>query len=118
MAHKKKSPAPKKAHLGKSTAVKKAAHPKAAPVLKPKPASAGADKGKPTGAVKRKLLVHKSAKPITFSLDEVRAIAKTNAKKTEPTKVKPATYSPSPRGAQNGSPTQWAEKPPIPNPRL
>lgn len=103
-------------------------HPKSAASRKPalpakkasaaKPAAPGrgqpaAGKASPASDLKRRLLERKSAKPIAFSLDEVREIAKKNAKKTAqaagPEASKPA------KDARTDLPAKGASRPPTPN---
>src|SRR5258708_1491329 len=72
---KNKQPAPAKKPAAKPVPAKKAPAPEAK-----KPAVAG--KKLSAADLKRKILERKAAKPIAFSLDEVRAIAKTNTKDT------------------------------------
>jgi len=104
--NKKTSPAKKPAKP--APAPKKTAARKAAPA-KPEPA------GKSASAtnLKRRLLERKPAKPIAFSLDEVREIAKRNEKRT--TRAATAGGKAGEEGARTLQALKGASRPPIPH---
>lgn len=114
---KKQKPAPAKKTAKPAPAGKSARAAKKAPPAKQAPAGkARAPEAKPAKSddLKRRILERKTTKPIAFSLDEVREIAKKNEKKTakaaESATGRPAKETPrgdvSPRGSS---------RPPIPN---
>ena len=112
---KNKKPAAAKKHARpvpahKSTSVaKKASSAKPAPAGKAGPA---AGKPLPPADLKRRLLERKTTKPIAFSLDEVREIAKKNAKKT----THAGTAAGKPRDAAKANlPLKGASRPSIPH---
>ena len=112
---KNKKPAAAKKHARpvpayKSTPVaKKASSAKPAPVGKAGPA---AGKPLPPADLKRRLLERKTTKPIAFSLDEVREIAKKNAKKS----AHAGTVAGKPRDAAKANlPLKGASRPSIPH---
>ena len=94
----------------KSTpAAKKAPSAKPAPAGKTGPA---AGKPLPPADLKRRILERKTTKPIAFSLDEVREIAKKNAKKT----THAGTAAGKPRDAAKANlPLKGASRPSIPH---
>jgi len=104
--NKKASPAKKPAKP--APASKKPAVRKAAPA-RPEPAGKGAS----ATDLKRRLLERKTAKPIAFSLDEVREIAKRNEKRTARTTA--AGGRPGEDGARAHQPPKGASRPPIPH---
>ena len=78
---------------------------KAEPVARPAKSSASMDKPSKKSALRESILARKAAiKPITFSLDEVRAIAKTNAVKATDAAAKSAR--PVPR-SRRPRPPSW-----------
>jgi RNA polymerase-binding transcription factor DksA len=88
---------------------KKASSAKPAPVGKAGPA---VGKPLPPADLKRRLLERKTTKPIAFSLDEVREIAKRNAKKT----AHAGTAAGKPRDAAKANlPLKGASRPSIPH---
>ena len=112
---KNKKPAAAKKHARpvpahKSTPVaKKASSAKPAPVGKAGPA---VGKPLPPADLKRRLLERKTTKPIAFSLDEVREIAKKNAKKS----AHAGTVAGKPRDAAKANlPLKGASRPSIPH---
>jgi RNA polymerase-binding transcription factor DksA len=106
--NKKSSPARKSS---KPAAVKRPAAAKSEPA--PKPAAAPA-KGVASKDLKRRLLERKSAKPIAFSLDEVREIAKKNEKKVGRA-ADAAPGGTAKDGARAAVPPKGASRPPVPH---
>jgi RNA polymerase-binding transcription factor DksA len=102
-------------------------HSKSGPAQKPAPAAKKASSAKPAPAgkahpaagksaqpadLKRRILERKTTKPIAFSLDEVREIAKKNAKKT----AHAGTATGKPRDATKADlPLKGASRPSIPH---
>jgi RNA polymerase-binding transcription factor DksA len=106
-----KNPA-KRAYSEKPAPAAKKAHPaKRAPAGK-----ARAPEAKPLKAddLKRRILERKTTKPIAFSLDEVREIAKKNEKKTAKTSES-ATNRPAKEAARSTPSLRGSSRPPIPN---
>jgi len=93
--------APERAHAAKKAPARKAAPAKAEP----------AGKGSGAAELKRRLLERKTAKPIAFSLDEVREIAKRNEKRT----AHPAAGAGKAGEARAHQPAKGASRPPIPH---
>ena len=113
MAKKQKSASAKKpAKLVEkpAVAVKKVSPAKPAPAPKPPVAAAKSTK---SDDLKRRILERKTAKPIAFSLDEVREIAKKNEKKPKPAGV--AIGKPANESAKIGLAPKASSRPPIPN---
>ncbi len=114
MAKNKKSSPAKKPY---APAAKKRPAAKAEHAVKPehgaKPAATPA-KGLSPKDLKRRILERKTAKPIAFSLDEVREIAKKNEKKV----ARPAdgaAGTPAKEGARAATPVKGASRPPVPH---
>ncbi len=90
---------------------------KKASVEKPAPAAKGraaADKSSKPNDLKRRLLERKTAKPIAFSLDEVREIAKKNEKRI-PHGTTPAAGKSLRDAAKADLPARGASRSPIPH---
>jgi RNA polymerase-binding transcription factor DksA len=87
--------------------------PKKAPAHKAAPAKPAAGKNLSATDLKRRLLERKTAKPIAFSLDEVREIAKRNEKRSP----RPATAAgkAADEAARVHQPPKGASRPPIPH---
>lgn len=92
-------------------AVKKAASAKPAPAGKTRPA---AGKAVNPDDLKRRILERKATKPIAFSLDEVREIAKRNAKKSARAGG-PELSQPAKDTTKVALPLKGASRPPIPH---
>ncbi|MGA2444197.1 MAG: TraR/DksA C4-type zinc finger protein [Opitutaceae bacterium] len=97
-------------------------HVKSVPARKPAPAAKKASAGKTRSAagkpvnpndLKRRILERKIAKPIAFSLDEVREIAKRNAKKTA--RAGTAAGKPARDAIKADLPVKGASRPSIPH---
>jgi RNA polymerase-binding transcription factor DksA len=108
MAKNKKSPSDRKPAKTVPTAKAPAA------AKKVPSAKAGAAPRKPSASadLKRRILERKTAKPIAFSLDEVREIARKNEKKVVPT---PGANSPAREPAKTAHPPKGASRPPVPH---
>ncbi|MDD2762530.1 MAG: TraR/DksA C4-type zinc finger protein [Opitutaceae bacterium] len=78
------------------------------------PAHAATGKSLKSSELKRRLLERKTTKPIAFSLDEVREIAKKNEKKSAKD-AGTATSRPAKDAAKAGLPSKGTSRPPIPN---
>jgi RNA polymerase-binding transcription factor DksA len=115
MAQKKKSVSAKKPArplpARKSTSKGKKA-PSATPTTADKAGSA-AGKHLPPADLKRRILERKTTKPIAFSLEEVREIAKRNAKKAA--RGGTAAGKPTRDAARDNLPAKGASRPPIPH---
>jgi len=99
-----------------AAAVKKVSPAKPAPAAKaPAPAAAAAAAVKSTKSddLKRRILERKTAKPIAFSLDEVREIAKKNEKKPKP--AGPSAGRPAGELARAEPAPKGSSRPPMPN---
>jgi DnaK suppressor protein len=95
---------------------KSAAAAKKGSPAKPAPAPsvpAAAAKSTKSDDLKRRILERKTVKPIAFSLDEVREIAKKNEKKSKPAGV--AIGKPASESAKTGPAPRASSRPPIPN---
>lgn len=115
--HKKSSPAkktPKAASHPKHRPTAKTSRTKvAAPVRSTAGrASAGAQKSRASTDLKRRLLERKSVRPIAFSLDEVREIAKKNEKKVAPSA---GAGVPARETAKAAYPPKGSSTPPVPH---
>jgi len=107
---KKSSPAKKPAKAAPVRA--HAPVPKKAPAKKAAPAKAEpAAKGAGAAELKRRLLERKTAKPIAFSLDEVREIAKRNEKRSAHAGAAPGKAG----EARAHQPAKGASRPPVPH---
>ncbi|HUL52493.1 MAG TPA: TraR/DksA C4-type zinc finger protein [Opitutaceae bacterium] len=109
---KNKKPASAKKHAKPAPAKRPAPAERKKPAAKPAPA-AKAHPAAPAAAsaadLKRRILERKTTKPIAFSLDEVREIAKRNAKRAARADAAP----PSPSKA--AAPLKGASRPPLPH---
>ena len=86
----------------------------AEPAARPAKSSATMDKPSKKNALRESILARKAAiKPITFSLDEVRAIAKTNASKAVEVPAKPAKGALKDSKAKPGTGKAIAAKQPV-----
>ena len=113
---KNKKPVSAKKHAKSGPARKPA--PAATKALSAKPAPAGKSRpaaGQPLNPndLKRRILERKTAKPIAFSLDEVREIAKKNAKKTA--RAGTAAGKPARDATKADLPVKGASRPSIPH---
>jgi len=109
---KNKKPASAKKHAKPAPAKRPAPAERKKPAAKPAPAAkphAAAPAAASAADLKRRLLERKTTKPIAFSLDEVREIAKRNAKRGARADAAP----PSPSKA--AAPLKGASRPPLPH---
>jgi DnaK suppressor protein len=114
---KKQKPAPAKKPAKRAPSGKPAPAAKKAPPAKRAPAGkARAPEAKPLKSddLKRRILERKSTKPIAFSLDEVREIAKKNEKKTTKA-TESAASRPAKEAARSATSLRGSSRPPIPN---
>jgi RNA polymerase-binding transcription factor DksA len=107
LARKPAKPAPVKRS---APAAKKKPAAKPAPAAKARPAAAAAGT---TEDLKRRILERKTTKPIAFSLDEVREIAKRNAKRAARADAEVALPARDPSKA--AAPLKGASRPPLPH---
>jgi RNA polymerase-binding transcription factor DksA len=112
---KNKKPAAAKKHARPVPAHKSTPVAKKASSARPAPAAKAGPAGKalPQADLKRRLLERKTAKPIAFSLDEVREIAKKNAKKTA--RAGTVAGKPTRDAVKADLPLKGASRPPIPH---
>jgi RNA polymerase-binding transcription factor DksA len=109
---KNKKPASAKKHAKRSAPAEKKK-----PAAKPAPAAKARPAATPTTAstedLKRRILERKTTKPIAFSLDEVREIARRNAKRTARAGAEVA--QPARDAAKAAAPLKGASRPPLPH---
>jgi DnaK suppressor protein len=113
---KKQKPAPAKKSAKPAPSRKPAPAARKAPLVKRAPAGkARTPEAKPQKSddLKRRILERKVTKPIAFSLDEVREIAKKNEKKTKATES--AASRPAREAARSEPSPRGSSRPPIPN---